>query len=427
MNIRSFVFWFIDNLKNKIIRKNIEQIKFINENFNREYISDEKYKILDYALENIDFYKNKHYKINFEHLVLVNKNTFKKNIYLFLNRHFEKTNLVEVVTSGSTGTPFISYQNKTKAKRNTADTLFFAKKAGYILGEKLYYIKIWNSINLKNIKSRISQNIICIDVTNQSEEDLLNFYNNVESNKKSVHLLGYASFFEALINIISKNNLKLTKVKSAISMSEALSPFAKEEFFKLSGVELISRYSNVENGILAQQVLGSKTDFLINWASYFIEILKLDSNEPCSYGEKGRIIVTDFYNKAMPFIRYDTGDVGVMEWSEIHKQPVLKEVGGRKMDLIYDTKGRLMSSFIITNNMWLFPEILQYQFIQHDKKIYEFKLNVKWNREIKEKELLSIFKPLFGKDSLIKISYLDEIPLLASGKRKKVINKINSK
>src|SRR5690606_38801420 len=93
----------------------------------------------------------------------------------------------------------------------------------------------------------------------------------------------------------------------------------------------------------------------------------------------GRIIVTDFFNFAMPMIRYDTGDLGTMEEVLIngYNRLVLSVVEGRKLDQIYDTQGNLVSSYIVYKNMWNYTEIDQYQFIQKNTKEYLFKICIK--------------------------------------------------
>jgi phenylacetate-coenzyme A ligase PaaK-like adenylate-forming protein len=32
-----------------------------------------------------------------------------------------------------------------------------------------------------------------------------------------------------------------------------------------------------------------------------------------SHGKKGRIVITSLFNKAHPFIRYDIGDIGILD------------------------------------------------------------------------------------------------------------------
>jgi phenylacetate-CoA ligase len=71
--------------------------------------------------------------------------------------------------------------------------------------------------------------------------------------------------------------------------------------------------------------------------------------------------------------------------------------------------------------MWKYTEIDQYQLIQEDAKRYRFKINAsqKFNRE---QELKEEFIGYLGGDAVFEIEKVDEIPLLASGKRRKVVN-----
>ena len=183
-----------------------------------------------------------------------------------------------------------------------------------------------------------------------------------------------------------------------------------------------SRYSNLENGILAQQVPGSGHRYLVNTASYVLEIFKTDTDEPAAPGELGRIVVTDLYNYAMPMIRYDTGDMGVLSKEKDEAgNSYLEIVEGRKLDLLYATDGTLVSSYIVYKNMWQYTEILQYQLVQYGAKDYLFKINME-GPFTKEEKLVQEFKQYLGADANFRVEYVDEIPLLASGKRKKIAN-----
>ena len=188
------------------------------------------------------------------------------------------------------------------------------------------------------------------------------------------------------------------------------------------GIPVLSRYSSEEIGLIAQQTFDSPESFKVNHASYYLEILEMDSNNHVEPGEFGRIVVTDIFNYAMPIIRYDTGDIaryklnsyGLMEFDQIE---------GRKMDLIYDTKGNIISSFVVYTKFYKYYSLLkQYQFIQQSANYYEVKLNIHSSPFDYETELIQAIKDDFGQDAIIKISYVDEIPPLSSGKRRKVVN-----
>jgi phenylacetate-CoA ligase len=247
----------------------------------------------------------------------------------------------------------------------------------------------------------------------------------MNKNTSSINFLGYVSAFETICGWLERNKSHSIDVKidSIITMSEGLSQESREMIQKHFRCSVFSRYSNVENGIIAQQSPISGHDFLINSASYYIEILNLENDNPTSKGEIGRIIVTDLFNKAMPFIRYDTGDIGALEKKVINGEQYefLISIGGRKLDQIYSTTGDLISSYVAYKNMWAYPEIEQYQLIQKDSKEYIFKICI--NEDFtKEAQLISQFKEYLGSDADFKVEYVKEIPLLDSGKRKKVVN-----
>jgi phenylacetate-CoA ligase len=244
--------------------------------------------------------------------------------------------------------------------------------------------------------------------------------NELETDKSKKSILGYASAIETICKFLENSEIKfrIENVSSIIAMSEAVSEYSRKSVVEHFNCSLISRYSNVENGIIAQQEINMDS-FKVNISSYLVEVFDLKSDNLVAHGVLGRIVITDYFNYGMPMIRYDTGDVGILE--EINGLLYLTKVEGRKMDLVFDTKGDLVSSFTITNNMWLYPEVKQYQFIQLSSNEYKFRLNTHEKFE-REDELIYQFKQYFGADAIFLVEYVDEIPLLNSGKRKKVMN-----
>lgn len=428
MNIRSKAFWLMDRLKNKsAVVNHLEKIvRHLSGPNASSFLSDELHAILKYAVENVPYYMGN--KADLTSFPVIDKAIIKSNLGKFISISKDSTELRKVVTSGSTGLPFQVYQDKGKVFRNTADTIFFGRLAGFHIGQPLAYLKIWTSINSKNKIQQWRENIISIDVTKLTVTFVFKIVS-ILKKKKNISILGYPSAILELSDLIQLNfRSEPFKVNSIITMSEALEVKAKQRLKETFNCEnVFSRYSNVENGIIAQQFPDGEELFLVNTASYVIEILDDDDN-PLSEGEVGRIVVTDLYNFGMPLIRYDTGDIGSMRIieKETGSLRVLESVEGRKMDAIFDSEGELISSFVITNQMWEYPELLQYQFVQIDEKKYLFKLNSPDKFE-REAQLLGKFREVLGKDALIDVEYVDEIPLLSSGKRKKVVNLMEGK
>jgi len=432
LNSRKLFFYLIDWIKGSNIKTQIKEISFIVTNpeavESKRIRKVQEMKLLAHASQNVSFYKNivnSQNRISLEKFPIINKNIIRENIDNFIAEGIDKNLLFKVVTSGSTGTPFSVYHDLNKKNRNSADTIFFGKLAGFEIGNQLNYLKIWTVVNKKRRLKALAENIEAIDVTELSDKYIEDLVRRLNTNRKK-SFLGYASALESIAIYMNKcmPDLVLKNVSSIIAMSEGISENAKALIKKHFGVFPVSRYSNVENGILAQQMQNGDNEFIVNWASYNVEILAFNSDNTVEFGQPGRIVVTDYFNFAMPMIRYDTGDIGSFKWNDDKTKVLLANVEGRKMDLVFNTKGDLVSSFTITNNMWLYPEIKQYQFIQTTKKDYLFKLNLE-GTFYREDLLISEFKNYFGKDANITVEYINEIPLLNSGKRKKVMNITN--
>jgi phenylacetate-CoA ligase len=426
VNLRKILFYLNDTIKGAKLKKHLEDInsvlfKLSYEDRKKE-LNTRLEKITNHACQQVPFYSNQQL-YSLESFPVVNKSIIKDNLNSFVTKGVDTSTLFRVVTSGSTGTPFGVYHDKSKKLRNTADTIFFGNLAGFEIGIKLNYLKIWTVVNRKSGFKSFLENINPIDVTQLGDENLKLLVETLVSTNMKQSFLGYATALETLCNYLEKNSpsTRIPHVTSVIAMSEGLNPIAKKKIHTYFGVYGVSRYSNVENGIIAQQPADGSNSFRVNWASYYVEILDMETDKPIEIGQIGRIVVTDLFNFAMPMIRYDTGDIGKLDWDSSCKDLCLVQVEGRKMDLVYDVDGNMVSSFTITNNMWLYPEITQYQFIQETKDSYLFKLNLKGTFD-KESQLIEEFKKFFGSTASIRVEYVNEIPLLNSGKRKKVLN-----
>ena len=263
-----------------------------------------------------------------------------------------------------------------------------------------------------------------MDICNLNEKNLTEYYH-VMVEKKCTALMAYPSTLETAVDFWSAHFTNNSCISTIISTSEALTDEVKDKLRAFFGdnVGVYARYSNTENGILGQEI-GKSGLYHLNWASYYFEILKLESDEPAEDGELGRIVVTDLFNKAFPMIRYDTGDVAKMHRESRDKLPVLTELYGRRMDLIYDTKGEVVSPFLLCRTMRLSKGIEQWQFIQETAT--EYTLRITANTDVKpscEKEVES-FKRTLGADAVIRIEYVENIPVMNSLKRKLIVSNL---
>lgn len=425
--LRNKIFWGIDLLQKGKKRAIYKEIKFIIENpIASKAIESKKISIqniLNHAVESTEYYKKYNQYNSIEDFPVINKNMIRDNFNDFESKKFKNFPKFKVSTSGSTGTPFMIYQNNEKKIRNIADNIFFSEMAGFKIGYHLTYFRLWNAFQKKGIISRLLQNIEPVDVFELSNKETIDaILKKLSKSRSSNSWLGYASAYQEICRYLDqKKSSKIpNNLKSIIAISEKLNDYTKQAVSKYFGVEVVSRYSNVENGIIAQQPLGNKSYFEINEASYFVEILEFDSDKRVPEGKLGRIVVTDLFNYCIPMIRYDTGDVGIKD--TIDSKPVFTKIEGRKTDLIYNVRGEAISvNLVLIVNKY--PELKQSQLIQKASGIYHFKLNSDSNF-LREQEFLNEFKVYLGEDAKITVEYVNEIPLLASGKRRVMVNEM---
>jgi len=160
--------------------------------------------------------------------------------------------------------------------------------------------------------------------------------------------------------------------------------------------------------------------FLLNTANYHFEILKMDEDIPVEPGEMGRLVITDLYNYAMPFIRYDTGDLARSNCSK-NEIITLEKLEGRTADMLEDVFGNKISSASINNRIHKVNGIEQYQVIQENKIKYKI-LVVKRNNEFKEEECIEEMKQCLGNSAEIVIDIVEKIEVQKNGKYKTTIN-----
>jgi phenylacetate-CoA ligase len=95
---------------------------------------------------------------------------------------------------------------------------------------------------------------------------------------------------------------------------------------------IINEYGASELDLIAFQSRNTETkgEWEINSETLFVEILD-DKGAVLPYG-KGRIVITSLFNKAHPFIRYDIGDIGILDEKHFTKT-ILQQLIGRTNDI----------------------------------------------------------------------------------------------
>jgi phenylacetate-CoA ligase len=422
--IRRQVFWTLDFVQGSKIRTHYQDIKFMLENTEDPVVvkkhEDYLLKILKYASENIPYYQQLRDLQTLTSFPVVNKNIIRDHYEAFLSSQYSKGKFIIKQTSGSTGTPFSVRHNNDKRDRVYAEMIYLWGKAGYRIGMKYVFFRVRYSYNKL---TALVRNVVVLGIGSQDQENFEKIRVRLKNDHKIGMILSYPSTLDNLANYLLRcgDTPDMFNFKTIIGYGEAFPEVTRKKLQKIFNSTIVSIYSNEENGQMAIECVENK-EFHINSASYHIELLDINKDEPVQEGEVGRIVVTDLFNYAMPLIRYDTGDLAV--WKKVPDcgwtTPVFTSTQGQRTDLIFDTQGKAKSPHNISVLMSPFDKLLQYQFIQQDARQYVLKLNGA-RKYYDDAKFESLIKKLLGEDSEVIIEHVDEIPVLASGKRKEVI------
>jgi len=123
---------------------------------------------------------------------------------------------------------------------------------------------------------------------------------------------------------------------------------------------------------------------------YFIEVLDENGNDVKS-GEMGLITITDLYSKALPFIRYQIGDLAIVDESFLNYTNNFRyfvSVEGRTNDIFELEDGSLIYSHLwfvyFRTESW----IERFKVVQYDRKNIEIRLQC--NNEYTKEKLLKL-------------------------------------
>ena len=422
---RWFGFFLLDRLRGGKVRQYYDDIRRSYREGTSLQETDEKIRrLIAHARATAEFYKDIPENASLSDMPIVNKDTFRNHYDAFISSEFaDRKGCREMSTSGSTGTPLTVIQNSDKIAHDTAEGIFFGAMAGYYIGMKMGFLRVWVN-NVKKGKLRLlAENMIMVDTSDLSDEGCRKMLDMFRK-KRVKALVGYASSLGELSRYIDRNHVDTSgfAVRSIIPISESMPTVTRKRLSEQFSCPVQAWYSNEENGIMGVQPPDGDS-YYIDTENYYYEILKMDSDESAAPGEPGRIVITDLNNYAFPIIRYDNGDIAVAERKQNgdRYRLILKELYGRRSDTIYDTEGNALTPYVITNNLWDVEGVRQYQFIQNTETVYTLRLN--GDREKMDMEdILGRIRPYFGENADIRIEFVDEIPVLNSGKRKYIQN-----
>lgn len=367
-------------------------------------------------------------------LPFLTKDIIKNKFNDLITPDIESWRLRKNSTSGSTGTATYFYSDRLKKRYAEA----CITRGDSWTGWKPYEPKVvlWGAIRdiKKDLKHRIKYSPFLFNTTMLSSfkmnDDDMYSYIKIINKKKPTLIAGYPSSLNLFSNFILNEKIKIHQPKGIITGGETLYEAQRELIQQAFNCKVLNRYGGREVHHIANECQ-EQSGLHISADHVILEIVDENGN-PCEPGELGEIVVTDLDNYVFPFIRYKTGDLGILEDPQKKCKcgrglPLLKRVEGRTFDLIIGTNGnRIPGTFFTLTFRYKVKGIVSFQILQD--RIGEIKVKVVSNKDFTLNErdkLINYVQGEAGKDTVVIVEKVDSIDLTKTGKHRWVISNVS--
>lgn len=317
-------------------------------------------------LHSDEYYK----EFNFEdwsEVPILTKDKIRGNLNL-KNRFnsFDSKKSTVIHTGGSTtGIPTPIIEDFVSADVSRAHFYLQLYKYGWDLSKP--WVKLWGRPNTsrKRTIGLTLTNCRLFNAFDMSEAELLDLY--VYCKRKDVHhLYGYANAIYHFARYCRANDFYL-KFQFVLSTAELLSYDKRVYISETFDCAVYDGYACTEINSVAYD--SKDNPFVINESRVLIEVVD-NEDKILPYGEKGRIILTDLHKRTLPLVRYETGDIGIIDYCKENDLSVLhiKELIGRTSDVLLAKDGRSIHSTVIQFLLTHYCKSLNISLIQYQVK-----------------------------------------------------------
>ncbi|UGS21125.1 phenylacetate--CoA ligase family protein [Flavobacterium cyclinae] len=388
-----------------------EKILQISEADYPDYLETKKREIVEFHLKNNTFYQNLVGKETFDpensgwnDLPVLTKKDLQKPLKDRLSNGYSEKTVFVNKTSGSSGDPFVFAKDKEAHAITWAsiihrfgwyDVDFNSSYQARFYGIPLDFIG-YRKERLKDFLSKRYRFPI-FDLSDKVLDGVLEHF----KTKKFDYINGYTSSIVLFGKYLQARNIILTDVCPTLKVCMVTSEMLFEEdkilLEKHLGIPVVNEYGASELDLIAFQSRsdGTNYEWQVNSETLFVEILD-ENNQPVPYGKEGKVVITSLYNKAHPFIRYEIGDVGILDEKSTLKKPILKKLIGRTSDIAILPSGKKspgLTFYYVTKSI-IEDDGNVKEFIVRQTKLDSFEIDYVSSEELTLEQILEIEKAI---------------------------------
>lgn len=324
-------------------------------------------------------------------------------------------------TSGSTGVPLEVRLDARGLEWKRACTLRADEWSGWRRGQSV--AKVWGNPEYRQhgvkgwLRNRLYDRAVHLDTLRMHPDEVRRFAALLHRTRPAL-LFGHAHSVFLLADAIRRGGWRAYQPRGIITTAMVLHPWQRRKIEAVFGCPVTNRYGCEEVSLIACEC-DVHNGLHVNADSVLVEVLR--DGVPAPAGTPGKIVVTDLSNFAMPLIRYQVGDVGVLSSRRCpcgRGLPLLEAIEGREADYVVTATGHLISGISLTENFaTLVTGIAQIQIVQETVRRFLFRIVADDGfDESSHRRLRELVTERFSKDAEYRCEFVDVIPQEPSGK-----------
>ena len=331
-------------------------------------------------------------------------------------------------TGGSSGEPLVFYIGNERVSHDVAAKWRATRWWGVDIGDR--EMVLWGSPielgaqdRVRILRDKLLRTQL-LPAFEMSEKNLQEYISAIQSFGPKM-LFGYPSAFARIANFAKQQSIDLTTVgvKVIFVTSEYLYAEQRQLIEACFACKVANGYGGRDAGFIAHECPAGNMH--ITAEDIIVEVVDREG-KPLPKGESGEIVITHLATRAFPFIRYKTGDVGVLSNEQCacgRGLPLLQEIQGRTTDFIVAQDGNVMHGLALIYILRDIEGIKEFKIIQESRDVTNVLVVAENGFRMEDEQIIvNGFKSRLGKHVSINVQQVTTIPAEKSGKFRYVVS-----
>ena len=336
-------------------------------------------------------------------------------------------------TGGSSGEPLIFYIGKERVSHDVAAKWRATRWWGVDIGdpEAVVWgspIELGSQDRIRLLRDKLLRTHL-IPAFEMSPEKLDGFIRQIQQIRPKM-LFGYPSALAHIASHAEKKGIALNNlgIKVAFVTSERLYDHQREKIQSVFGCSVANGYGGRDAGFIAHEC--PHGGMHITAEDIIVEVVD-EQGKILPTGELGEIVVTHLATRDFPFIRYRTGDMGILSDKTCscgRGLPMLEEIHGRTTDFVVAQDGTVLHGLALIYVLRDLEGVDAFKIVQDslEKTTVQIVRAEAYQNSLAEEKIIGEFKKRLGASVTIDIKYCEHIAKESSGKFRYVISHVSN-